>query len=757
MQLHIPRSFTAPDAIFPVLVVLFLQYKQRSRLVRQSTQNQKKGGTKKPLHASSLFHELLFTNLSMMVSPSTMASTLNANVVDLKEEVGSKKDSKKSKVSSKSTSSGLMEIRSRRIREGELVLSKHFPMIETPMNCALSVLLGLILRWVFGLVRSLRLSRMDDGVGGVCCSSYQGIEGDSKSSFERLLACVLIKSEGDEAGKLPLSALLLCLFGAIFKLAGHVASANEPSRDSHATKDEKGRHVYRRVSKQKVKRFFALIGATLSALWLFHTPALLRYFGLFGLIEAFNELSARILLLGNLIGIVTIPENDPLFGHTDLVQNLTNLLLTAFAIFWGIYASILVECIQETARNGAFIMSSNPSKNKNKKHTPDEMVKLMNTRIMLVIQTVAPLVIVCTFFAESHFAETLTKAARGGGNASFSKQYLQNSGQFVRAGLSWSFLGASIYTIRAMLQSYLDQASTVASAMSIYGGSAESPGKQAAKSNQTDPFSDRYAKVVPTAGKILAFPAFVFAILAFAHIRGGDVTVHPGVNQESIDALSVSAIKGLSPAYSGEYSTWIMNSNELHQKGSHSLMQAASMSQSTWEETPFRDGAHRKVAHLLGEHKFCNTPTPRAVRSMGRELHYMMLQSKNTPITENTTLPIAINGPQLLELAHDVPYSLINLLVGPNNAESHEMTCGNQDHNSEQEDTVCAASPKQYPSVSMVFSSIMSHSILTPTIVVPVVETLSLLSSIWWTIWYTVVLVLYWIKINKAAGLHISA
>jgi hypothetical protein len=330
--------------------------------------------------------------------------------------------------------------------------------------------------------------------------------------------------------------------------------------------------------------------------------------------------------------------------------------------------------------------------------------------------------------------------------------------------LTWSFLGASIYTIRAMLQSYLDQASTVASAMSIYGGSAESPGKQSANSNQTDPFSDRYAKVVPTAGKILAFPAFVFAILAFAHIRGGDVSVHPGVNQESIDALSVSAIKGLSPAYSGEYSTWIMSSNELHHNGSHSLMHAASMSQSTWEETPFRDGAHRKVSHLLGEHKFCNTPTLRAVKSMGRELHYMMLQSKNTPITENTTLPIAINGPQLLELAHDVPYSLIDLLVGPSNAMSldtsdvdHEMTCGNHDHNSELDDTVCAASLKQYPSVSMVFSSIMFHSILTPTIVVPVVETLSLLSSIWWTIWYTVVLVLYWIKIKKAAGLHISA
>ena len=72
------------------------------------------------------------------------------------------------------------------------------------------------------------------------------------------------------------------------------------------------------------------------------------------------------------------------------------------------------------------------------------------------------------------------------------------SGHFVRTGLGWSFLGACIYCIRALLQSYLDQASTVASAMSVYGEA----GSKQISANQPDPFSDRFAKIIPTAGKI---------------------------------------------------------------------------------------------------------------------------------------------------------------------------------------------------------------------------------------------------------------
>ncbi|KAL7504902.1 hypothetical protein ACHAXN_005122 [Cyclotella atomus] len=676
-----------------------------------------------------------------------MASSLNANVVDLHAE---NKSSRK-KPSSASSSSGVMEIRTRRIQQGELLSTPHYAIVETAFNLALSALIGLILRWILGLLRSLRLSRVNINGGdysGVCCSPYRGLESDTKSSFEKLLACVLMKSEGDEAGKLLLTLLWVFLFVAVYKLA--VASCN-PNLDGESTADtrttdEKGRYIYRRVPRQKVKRFFVLVGAVLSALWLFHTPALLRYFGLIGLIEAVNELGARILLLGNLIGVVSIPLNDPLFGHSAMVQNLSNLLLTLFAMLWGVYASILVECIQETARNAAFVLSSNPAaKSRNRKQTPDEMMALVNTRIMLIIQAVAPLVIICTFFAEAHFAEMVTKSARGGGQASFSKQYLQNSGQFVRVGLSWSFLGASVYTIRALLQSYLDQASTVASAMSIYREAAGSKSKQT-NPKQPDPFSDRYSKVVPTAGKIAAFPAFVFAILMLAHLRGGDVSVHPGVGNENVDALSAAAIKGLVPGYSGEYATLTAS----RKQSTSSLLQAASLSRSTWEETPLRDKAHRYISDWMGRDKYCSPPSSRAVKSMGRELNYMVLQSNDVSIDEETTLPIPINGAQLLEYAHLLPYTLIDVILGRRTS-SNDETCSNDMTESEQ---TCMAStiPMQ-----TIVSSVFSHNILTPTIVIPTVETLTLLSSILWTAWYTVMVVWYWMKIRKSDGLHISA
>lgn len=359
-----------------------------------------------------------------------MASSLGANVVDLHSEdldhvvanvsvvtpsdrkVSRKKQKKPEK---KQGSSGVMEVRSRRVRYGELVLHKQFPGLETVMNLSLAILIGLWLRWVFGLFRSLRLSRVSDGVGGVCCSPFRGVDGDPPGSFERMLACVLIKNEGDEAGQFLLTVLLMFLIAGIYKLARSVTNPPE-SEVPKELKDTK-QHIYRRVPKHKIKRFFAFLGATLSALWLFHTPALLRYFGLFELIEAAEEFSARVLLLGNLIGIVSVPHNDPLFGHSAVVQNITNIFLTGLALSWGLLASTLVECVQETARNAAFVLSPNPSKKKNS--SPDEMMAVINTRIMLIIKAVCPLIIIATFFADLN-------APSSGSNASFSKQYLQN-------------------------------------------------------------------------------------------------------------------------------------------------------------------------------------------------------------------------------------------------------------------------------------------------------------------------------------------
>ncbi|KAL7486430.1 hypothetical protein ACHAW6_015488 [Cyclotella cf. meneghiniana] len=780
-QIRIPRSLTAPDACIAVFVALYLQYKQYYRRRQQTNKESVRSSTKVPLRGSSLFHELLFTGLSVMSSPSSMASNLNAKVVDLHSEkdldsfTGSVASDRKAsrKIKTKHTkpdgnkeSSGVMEVRSRRIKNGELVLSEHFPALETVMNFSIAVLIGIIMRWVLGLIRSLKLSRVIDGIEGPCCSSFRGLDGDPPGSFERLLACVLIKSEGDEAGKFLLTVLLIFLFVGIHELAWSATNSSEISESTDNDKQTKYTKViiYKRIPRHKVKRFFAFLGSALSALWLFHTPALLRYFGLFGLINAAEEVTARLLLLGNLIGIVSLPENDPLVGHSAMFQNMTILFLTGLALLWGIVASTIVDCIQETARNAAFVLSSNPSKSKKKKPSPDEMVALVNVRIMLIIQAIAPLVVICTFFAERHFAESMMKSSKAGHNASFSKQYLQNSGQFVRAGLSWSFLGSSVYTIRALLQSYLDQASTLVSAMSAIGEGARNGDKRAAAvsdSSQLDPFSDRFAKIVPTAGKIAAFPSFVFAILAFAHLRGGDISAHPGVGQDKLDALSVSAVKGLSPPYSGEYAMWITSNTKARLEDSNdSLLQVASMSQWYWEETKFRDSAHRKLVDWLGKNKICHTPAQRSIKSLGRHINYLVMKSNNITINENTTLPTPVNGQQLLEFASPLPYTLIDMLLGRKKADRSsydETTCSAEAIVSAQKNQECAASMRTHPTIKTVASSVLSHHILTTTIVIPIVDTLSLLCSIWWTFWYTIMLVWYWIKIRKTAALRISA
>ncbi|KAL3799760.1 hypothetical protein HJC23_010410 [Cyclotella cryptica] len=775
-QIRIPRSLSAPDACFAVLVAVYLQYKQYNRRRQRTMKEGGRSSTMVPLRGSSLFHELLFTRLSVMSSPLSMASKLNAKVVDLQAEedldnftssaVPDKKAPRKSKTKStksagKKDSPGVMEVRSRRIKIGELVLSEHFPALETVMNLSLAVLIGLVLRWVFGLIRSLRLSRVIDGVEGLCCSSFRGLDNDPPGSFERLLACVLIKTEGDEAGKFLLTVLLVFLFFGIYKLAWSATNPSEISDGSDSDKQIKDTNViiYKRIPRHKVKRFFAFLGSTLSALWLFHTPALLRYFGLFGLIEAAEEFSARLLLLGNLVGILSIPENDPLVGYSSMFQNITILFLTGLALLWGLVASTLFECIQETARNAAFVLSSNSSNNKKKKASPDEKVALMNTRVMLIIQALAPLVVICSFFAESHFAESIMKSSKAGPNASFSKQYLQNSGQFVRAGLSWSFIGASIYTIRALLQSYLDQASTLASTMSALGEGAKNRGKRDSK--HLDPFGERFAKIVPTAGKIAAFPSFVFAILACAHLRGGDIPSHPGVGRDKLDALSVTAVKGLSPPYSGEYAMWIESEPQSQlEDANDAFMRAASMSQVSWEVTTFRDSAHRKIADWLGKNKFCHTPAQRSIKSLGRHINYLVLERNNITLNENTTLPTPINGPQLLEFASPIPYTLIDMLLGQKMASRSaydETTCSTGTNDSAHESHECTVLPRKRPTINMVASSVLSHHIFTPTVVIPIVDTLSFLNSIWWTLWYTVMVVWYGIKIRRTAALRISA
>jgi len=171
-----------------------------------------------------------------MTSPySSMASDLNAKMVDLKNEeelnkytreavggasveelVGEKKERGKKKTatvaagrSQNNNGQTMMEIRTRRITPGEMVYQHFFDSVESLLDLSLALLVGLASRWIFGLFRSLGLSSSGGTIspmslsGGPCCSPYRG--GDDAGtklagSFEKLLACVLIKGEGDEAG-----------------------------------------------------------------------------------------------------------------------------------------------------------------------------------------------------------------------------------------------------------------------------------------------------------------------------------------------------------------------------------------------------------------------------------------------------------------------------------------------------------------------------------------------------------------------------
>jgi len=90
------------------------------------------------------------------------------------------------------------------------------------------------------------------------------------------------------------------------------------------------------------------------------------------------------------------------------------------------------------------------------KKNPQEMMDLINARMMLVIQALAPFMILCTYLSAERFAETIKPARGGEVQRTFSNQYLSNSGLFVRIALAWCFIFASAYTVRSLLQSYMD-------------------------------------------------------------------------------------------------------------------------------------------------------------------------------------------------------------------------------------------------------------------------------------------------------------
>ena len=675
-----------------------------------------------------------------------------------------------------------LEVRSRRIIKGEMVYIVHYPLLETTFNLSLAVTVGIASRWLLGLFRSFTLSSVSSSlvspIGGLCCSPYGGSDDEGSrlpGSFERLLACVLIKKEGDDAGIFLLTLLLVAFTVMVVKLAWSVSAPFNPrTSDLDDEADTNGGEgsgpdtQTLRVDPQRAKRFFVGLGATLFSFWFFLTPALLRALGLDGLPEAVEELSARILLFEQIIGIVSIPAGDSLGDRSDL-DTVTNLILAILALAWGFIASGMMTPIKETARNAAHILTSTPS---NKRMKPSETMDLINVRMMLLIQALSPLMIMCTYLFHTRFLDTAKASTRDGQiNMSFSKQHLQHSGLFVRGALSWCFLAAFTYCLRSLLQSYMDQAVSVASAVGIAKNNADvcrgipdnrnPPPNLHTSPPSIDPFHYRYKNLPTTAGRIAAFPAFVFAMLIMAHLRGGDGSTHPGIGHESQSKHAPRSIfhdKKLLPPYGDQCMVWISKQAEPHQRNvengtGEDLLHAAALSQASWQHNPLRDSTHRAIINFLGKRNFCYPPEVRSIKAMGRHINFLLGDEGDSAIDKGSILTMqALTGRGLLELAPRVPFTFVEVLFGRTPNPPSITSC--IDTNNIKSTEECNVSQyfsleSQLPSLNQMFSFLMSHHLLTPTIVFPIVDTVGFLGCVWWNWWYTINMLFYWIEIRR--------
>lgn len=773
---RIPRSLTAPDAWIAIILASYLQYKQYIRR-KQTVKGKVHAGAKEKPKAQrvwSLVHEWLFTNLHMMVSPfKNQASDLNAEMVDLQSEkelhsyakkvAEGKTPKKKSGGGGKNRKS--MEIRTRRIIRGEFVHNAYYPLLESSLNLAMALVVGIASRWGFGLFRSLKLSVNE----GVCCSPYRGSDDEGSrllGSFERLLACVLIKQEGDNAGTFLFTLFLLVLLTGIVRLAWFVSSPSTTKDDDlgvghidneDGDRKEKGTQTFRQTNPMKVKQFILFICTSLFTFWLFQTPALLNMLGLDGLTEAAEEWAARVILFGNLLGFISTPNTATLEESVEALQNLMTIFLLVLAVLWGYIASGMQTPIKETARNAAHILSPSPSKKGGK--NPSEMLDLINVRLMLIIQAMAPFMIMCTYLVSTRFSEALKAPGRGGQmNMTFSKQYLRNSGLVVRVALSWCFVVVSSYTFRSLLQSYLDQAASMVSSMSTLGPSTSQ------ESPKVDPFNGRYKNMVRMAGQVAVFPLFVLVILATAHLRGGDGTVHPGVgykSQPKVAPRSVLHAQGLPAPFSEKYMSWIVDRKEKQKGeagGGNALLQVAALSQHSWDITPVRDSAHKKITALFSG--FCYPPEDRSIKALGRHVNFLLDDRGDSTDKRSLLTQNALTGGELLYMAPLVPTTFADILFSreanfegnckPDEIRSEE---GSNDIQREEE---CRVSEDGTPNLFEMCSSLVSHNFLTPTVVFPIIDTVAFLASIWWTYWYSIMMIWYWIKLRKTASIGLS-
>ena len=253
-----------------------------------------------------------------------------------------------------------------------------------------------------------------------------------------------------------------------------------------------------------------------------------------------------------------------------------------------------------------------------------------------------------------------------------------------------------------------------------------------------------------TAGRLAAWPTFIFALLVISHVYGGNGDAHPGVGHKSQPKNAprpVFAPKGLLPPYAADYMSWIDRKNRSNNKtngvteAGDLLLHAAVMSESSWNPTPFRDWAHNKVVNVLGKKNFCRAPEFRSVSALGRHVNYLLETDDDDNSIETVMVSHAMAGRELLAFV-------------PVLKTETDTTCKILvEDEGENESGQCeATSDEDSPPLHLVLSSILSHKIFTPTVVFPIIDTLAFLSSVWWTYCFSVKTIVYYIGLQGAAG-----
>jgi hypothetical protein len=117
----------------------------------------------------------------------------------------------------------------------------------------------------------------------------------------------------------------------------------------------------------------------------------------------------------------------------------------------------------------------------------------------------------------------------------------------------------------------------------------------------------------------------------------------------------------------------------------------------------------------------------------------------------------ALTGRELLEIAPQVPITFIDILLGKMPAGG---SCNSdEDSNNNQNTQECTVSEdvalkSQLPSLSQMFSFMISHHLLTPTVIFPIIDMVAFLGCVWWNYWYSVMMCFYWIKIRRTPFLQ---